>query len=51
MGRTLEQRTISVSLSRHNSEQDKEDDAAFDELLERIADLCREYPKIYAELW
>lgn len=51
MGRAIEHRTISVSLSRHNSEQDASDDADFEQMLDRIEDLLREYPQIQAEMY
>jgi hypothetical protein len=40
MGRTFEKITVSVTLSRHNSEQDDIDDNAFENLRNEIQELC-----------
>ena len=40
MGRYQATITVSTSLSRHNSEQDEKDDAAFEALTAKIAELC-----------
>jgi len=40
MGRTHEEIRISVSLSRHNSEQDDIDDNAFENLKMEIREIC-----------
>jgi hypothetical protein len=40
MGRTFEKITVSVTLSRHNSEQDAIDDNAFVNLRNEIQEIC-----------
>lgn len=43
MGYTSESITISVTLSRHNSDQDRQDNADWQELQERIEMIVREH--------
>ena len=53
MGRESKSITVSVSVSRHNSDRDERDDRLVEELHDAIMDLCR-HPKfepISPDVW
>jgi hypothetical protein len=52
VGRTCEEFKVSAMLSRHNSEQDRIDDALWEELQARVRAICQEhrYASIAADI-
>ena len=51
MGRNREEIRVTVSLSSHNSEQDRIDEDRWEGLKDRIRVLCDEYSDIQADVW